>query len=464
MTTTYPRPTDPASGFTRAAGTTYPHSEVHGRVDMYPENVLYHGAGGGVDDTAAFQRAINTGHRVHVPTHPTSGNYILKNKMTVTSLAGLHMTGDGAQGTGPTILCNGFPATTDVFEMTHAAFPQLRLDNLYFTNSSGTPPRDLFRLTVSQHSVHFSDIYVNGFSGYGYNSPAGMISVEPRLENCVFTFCLGGIYMDNGNASVLRNCRFAGSTGSFDLSIQGGSGHTVDSPVFDDFAPGGRNFDRMRIKASGTTIINPYVAWTPDAASGTLRNFYLQNGGGGTTIIGGCGVSTPSGGGYQLTPVDIDTHADVLLLNPPLAAWGGSGTYDLKVANSIGLVAFLSSTPARISVDAASQPYTTIYQQGRLLRYGQTISTALVGVTPDCLGARTGYFNNGGATNVTNVTGGQEGHVISLWAVNGNTTLMQAANGNPGAFKLQGGANYTLPSDAVITLSYFGGQWHEDVR
>jgi len=380
--TTYPKFDDPMPAFTRAAGAAVTHHDDHGRIIGLAENVLHHGAGGGVDDTAAFQAAINAGHRVHVPTHPTGGNYIIKNKLTVTNTAGLYMTGDFNKGYGSVILCDSFPnTTTDLFELPATGFPQLQLEDLYFDHSTGNPPRDFYRQTVADsQGCNWRNLYVQNFGGYGFNAPVEIVA--PRFTNCNFISCgAGGMYFALGNAVGIDHCRMAGNGGTADLEIAGGEGYTIDSPVFDGFAPGAANFSRLKTAGRGVTIINPYVEWTSVSASGTLRDIYF-NGATNAALIGGVGQVTPGSftGAGSLTAVEINNSTNVQLVNVPTADWGGGiSPYDLKVIGSTGVIASTSSVAARVSVDVASEPYTEIYSFGRLLRSGQNISPVLSG-------------------------------------------------------------------------------------
>jgi len=65
---------------------------------------------------------------------------------------------------------------------------------------------------------------------------------------------------------------------------------------------------------------------------------------------------------------------------------------------------------------------------------------------------------------MTNLSGAQSGHIISLFFANANTTLMHAANGSNGAFQLRGAANYNPPANSVLTFMCAGTSWYESVR
>jgi hypothetical protein len=72
-------------------------------------------------------------------------------------------------------------------------------------------------------------------------------------------------------------------------------------------------------------------------------------------------------------------------------------------------------------------------------------------------------LEHGGATNVTAITNGYVGQIITLFANNGNTTLVHAVATN--APYLQGGANFTMSAGNSITLrkagSYLSNVWVE---
>jgi pectate lyase-like protein len=470
--TTYPRPTDLLTALTKADGTSEAHSRWHGRSLELAENVKGHGAkGDGVtDDTAAFQAAINTGFKVYVPL-PAGGHYVISDQLVVNSHWGLHMEGAFSAsigGTGPRIVCDNFPPNTDVFRMTSPNFPRLFLDRLFFDHVNGTPPRDLFRQEVTDnHQIDWSRVTVQNMGGYGFNTPPGMQLVSAVFENCGFLGNgAGGMNIDSCTATVLRRCRFTSNGGGFDLNVAGGAGFTLDNPIMDGYAPGALNFDRMRLaNIQGLQITNPYFEWGSGTATGVLRNILL-NGCTSVVVTAGTGVVTPAGS-PNLTAIDIQGGSNIVLLEPPIQTWGGGGTRSLNVANlGGGLVAFVADDPAKIAVDAASGPYSTIYNSGQVLRYQQTITPGnLTGATPNCKGAAAGVFTNASPTNVTNLQGaGAGGHVITLYANDSNTTLIHGANGNDGNFSLRGGTNYTLPSGAVITLMYLFGAWRESSR
>lgn len=421
---------------------------------------------GSTDDTTAFQGAINAGYHVFVPTPPV--HYVIKNKLTVTNTAGLHMRGENNLGSGPRILCNSFPASTDVFELPGTGFPILTLENLFFDHATGNAPRDFYRQTVSDtQNVVWRNVYVQNMGGFGYNAPAAKLAVAPRFENCSFIFCGSGgmTFAGGGNAVVIRNCRLAGNGGTADISITGGNGYTLDSIVFDGTTVSSGNFDRLKVagNANGVLVLNPYIEWNATSASGTLRNIGIDSA---TlvTVIGGTGASAPSGGGYTLTPVEVNNSTAVTIINTPMTPWAGTSAIDLRVTNSTGVVAFVGTTAARVSVDTASQPYHHIFVDGRLLRYGQNMSGGtLSGTTAASGGARYAIVSNGGATNMSNLTECQDGHIITLLFPNGNTTLVDGAGGS-GYFHMRGGVNYNPPANSTMTFLASGGLWYEMAR
>lgn len=108
--TTYPKPSDPVSAFTRADGTSEGHDADHGRVISIWENVKHHGAkGDGVtNDATAIQAAVtalpSTGGTVYFP----PGTYLVSTGITcggkVVKFKGAGMRVSNLVGTGITIL------------------------------------------------------------------------------------------------------------------------------------------------------------------------------------------------------------------------------------------------------------------------------------------------------------------------------------------------------------------------
>ena len=87
--------------------------------------------------------------------------------------------------------------------------------------------------------------------------------------------------------------------------------------------------------------------------------------------------------------------------------------------------------------------------------------TAVTGATP----AVSGYYsrikhNNGGATTVTNFTGGHDGQMLIMASANGNTTIQHDGT----HIALTGATNYVLSATKTLTLILTGGIWVETGR
>lgn len=467
MVRTFPQLTDETLGVGDGVDA---HSFLHGQMYGVWENVLAHGAvGDGVtDDTDAFQSAVAADRPIFVPR--PAAHYILSDQLHSTSATGIRMHGGTALGTGPRILLQDFPSNTDVFRMSHASFPQLVLRNLFFDHTVGNAPRDFFRQEVTEfHGIDWKDVYITNLDGLGFNSPIGIQTVSAKFNNVHVINCAGGgMYLANPTATKLTHCRLtnAAAGAAFDLDIgegTGASGVTLDCVTFEGSSPGAVDHDRARLTSiQGLTLITPYVEWTTGAATGTLRNFVLT-GCSDVAMIGGTGVVTPSGT-PDLTAIILDQCTNVSLIQPPIATWGGNGAASLVITGGSGIFAVVADVASKISVDSVAAPYTTIYNSGRLMRYENMYADPhLAGATPDSKGAAVALFTNASPTNVTNLLGGAAGHVITIVANDGNTTLVHGAGGD-GYFFLRGGANYNLPAQHTITLTYAFGVWRESSR
>lgn len=80
----------------------------------------------------------------------------------------------------------------------------------------------------------------------------------------------------------------------------------------------------------------------------------------------------------------------------------------------------------------------------------------LSGATPGVVGVIRAIATNGGATNVTNLTGGYDGQTITIQHTDGNTTYVDGTN-----IFLSGSANYNPGATAVLTLTQVAGKWYE---
>lgn len=454
--TLFPVSTDPVSALSRADGTTEAHSVDHGHVIETAENVLGHGAkGDGVtDDTLAFQSTLDSGRAVYVP---PGRNYIISDQLEVSNTTGLHMFGSHA-GTGARIKCNGFPAATDVIKLPDTAYPQLCLENLFF-ESEDNSPRDFFRLSNStDQSLVWRNVWIQGMGGRGLNVPSPQQLVTARFNNVHFIQNLGmGTFINSCTATSFRDCRWTGNGEERDLQIDQGIGVVLDHPIFDAYWPGSGNFIRAQLDLDGATILNPYFEWSTTASSGSLKNIDLT--GSNIALMGGSGDVIPASGGFTLIGLDIDNVSNLTLLQPPIANWGGS-TYSLSITNSDGVLAHVSDTASKVYIDEATGWSSVIYVSGIYHKGARVNGITLSGSTDDIEGYTYGLLNNGGATNMTNLTGGQSGYFVTLIAVNGNTTLMHKAGGT-GDFDLIGGANVTLGADRSVQLFWRNSQWHE---
>jgi hypothetical protein len=465
---TYPNPSDPVSALTRADGTTVAHSNDHGRIIGMAENVMHHGAvGDGVtDDTAAFQAAIDASPRVFVP---GGRHYVISDKLTVNSPWGLHLFSDQTPGTGFRLLCNNFPANTDVFEFTASGnFPQCRFEHVFVDSTSGTAPRDFVRVTFDTNlKVFWRNVWVQGMDGYAFNCPTPYQVVRPNFENCDFVQnAAGGTYVYSSTAARFAFCRWVGNasaiSGGIDAEFDNCNGLTLDTPTFDGYAPGANNYDRLNIAGAGITIINPYFEWTSAAATGSLRNVVFTNSTD-VLLIGGFGTVIPANGGgsFEHLPIDINGGAHIMVLEPPLQTWRGNGTYSVRIQNmSGGVTIFGQDNDSNFSVDTASAPDTTIYNGSRLLRSGERKSVTVSGATPATAGAPVVIMSNGGATTVTNMTGGQANQEVTVFFNDSVTTLQHAATG-AGEFFLSGATNLTPKTGTAMRFVYISSKWRD---
>ena len=80
------------------------------------------------------------------------------------------------------------------------------------------------------------------------------------------------------------------------------------------------------------------------------------------------------------------------------------------------------------------------------IRYN-TATNSSTGSALDATGANTIYIANGGATNITSITGGQDGQVLTLVFQNANTTMVSSAT-----LLMAGSVNVTPTAYSVITM------------
>lgn len=93
---------------------------------------------------------------------------------------------------------------------------------------------------------------------------------------------------------------------------------------------------------------------------------------------------------------------------------------------------------------------------GRILH--QVVSN-LSGATPTVASGRFFKLTQGSATTVTNFTSGKTGQEITVRAADANSTLSNGAT-----LELFGAANFSMITNAAITLWYDGSVWHESSR
>ena len=474
--TTYPQPSDPVATLSRADGTTEAHSTDHGRIIGVWENVKHHGAvsDGVTDDTAAIQAAIDaaaaTGSGFADVYFPNVGSYLITGSLTLPT-QGARFRGGGLRAAGHRIKCNNFPVNTDVIVAPDTAtFTVFIMENMTFDHDTGQAPRDFIRLPASANDnigLIWEHVAITNMSGMGINCMDGRLAVGWQFTDVHITGCQGGgTYIGDGNALSFINCRWAGNVGNggtFDLSIGDGSGSShaisVISPTFDGFDPGSSDFDRCRITGTGIYVAMPYIEYGPYTLTGARRDFYLA----GVNIVldGGQGGSAGTiGGGGTHTAVEIAaTSNDVSIMSAPLELWRGDGLLGLKVgADCYGIVINAGLTTGKWDIASDASVW---WLNGHYLieNIGKTTAT-VAGATPDTGGRAHIYITQSGATNVTNVTGGWDGQVLSIEAGDGLSTLKHGAGGT-GEFALGGGIDYTIPNGRTIQFKRRSNVWHE---
>lgn len=115
-------------------------------------------------------------------------------------------------------------------------------------------------------------------------------------------------------------------------------------------------------------------------------------------------------------------------------------------------------------ITAANNRVWTIPDINGKVKLESTIPAALSGATPAIGAARVYKVTNGGATNMTNVTGANDGADIVLIFTNANTTLKDTST--TGSFELAGSGDYAVPANTVMRFVWItaDAKWWEISR
>jgi hypothetical protein len=181
-------------------------------------------------------------------------------------------------------------------------------------------------------------------------------------------------------------------------------------------------------------------------------------------ITGGCysantlnGVRLVNVVGVDMTGVTVDANLDdgVLLagvLCSDVNIVGGS-IRNHSVAGKFGIKG-TATTLTRISIDQS-----VTFQNNNTNTSADLGVPVLSGATPSVECVQTAMVTNGGATTVTNLTGGRDGQIVILHHTDANTTYQDGTN-----IFLNGSANYNPTATSLLTLMRRNGLWYEQGR
>jgi hypothetical protein len=182
------------------------------------------------------------------------------------------------------------------------------------------------------------------------------------------------------------------------------------------------------------------------------------------SVNGGCynantlqGVKLENVVGVDFTGVTVDGNLDdgVLLagvLCSDINFVGGS-IRNHSVAGKFGING-TAATLTRISISQSVK-----FLNNNTHTSADLGNPVLSGATPSVECVETAIVTNGGATTVTNLTGGRDGQIVSLHHTDGNTTYQDGTN-----IFLAGSVNYNPTATSQLRLKRRNGLWYEEGR
>lgn len=452
-----------------------------------PGNILRYGTNttpGTTDMTSAIQAAINQASRGGAKVRVPQGTYAITQDLL------------GTVGTFPLQGGTG-PFAIDIEgEGREQTLIQAISGGVGFTNAmlyfNATP----FRLAGSVTGIRFDG---------GALTTDGVVFVGcdmPHVFRCWFRNCVGrGLWFNNcimpteyqcyttacGTATKAQveyiSCTIGRRFQSYSSSGNGASVGGLACDQVTDFTMDGGNCE-----SSGTCILIDSKSNTVGSVGVTLRNMDLENPGNGNRYIdigagltGGGLTKSIDIGGWTGSPSGTTTMTSAVRLQNVSGArlrqanfaLPGSPTVSYELAGTASTGVVIEAHPQLTGVIPwvfvnGSQviPASPLYDwtQGITPRGYGDLTTSLNGATPSVLINATigGYYgafnmNNGGATTVTNLSGGTNGMRISIRFTNGNTTLTNGTGS--GQFNLNAGANVTPATGSIWEFVAIGGNW-----
>ena len=322
------------------------------------------------------------------------------------------------------------------------------------------------------------------------NSPACGIYIDtcimPRLSHLLLNGCgsasAGGIEIDNSTTAFLDEVYISGGgTGkiggilidrSVNFTMLGGAIESTGTPI------------KIASKSEGTIPCDGGVVIGTDLENPGNNLPYIDAGAGWTgaaslaatswTFINAHGF--PSGTTTSLYGVKLEDTTGFTFTNCALNQAGSpTSLYELVGTGNKGTIInpcralFGNSCPYvrdNGAHQAAATPIVTWNPESpALIDVSATVSGASPSASP--FATQGGvyskfYLNNGGATNMTNLTGGFVGAIVTLMDGNGNTTIKHEAGGS-GQFTLAAGVDLVMVQNRPYQFynNPATGRWHQ---
>lgn len=420
-------------------------------------NVKWWGAkGDGVtDDTAAIQAAVDYannqgGGTVRVPT----GTYICTSAITLYDLVNV-------EGAGKSCTILRFTAATNGFYAASPPYLRIKITDLQLqaANAACLSAIKLDGTANGGIACLIENIEISSLTLFTHFWDYGIWLSNIQVSRIVGVRCYiagqVGAHLEYGcNQTNFYNCEFVGYSGSsttraIEATAAGGAfefhmygctlqGHWDASLIY---------ANTIAVKAFGLHLENTnatpsdgadvYVVGTVNSSfaglqggsiltSGTMRNLVISHSEVAAITIGTGGIATLIGVRY-VSFTDTD----------------GLSTVIGCVSSGGGLV------PAHL-VDAVS------YRQSL-----PTISNN--STTPAIVDTEMVQFSNTLATNITKITGGRVGQLLTIYALSANNTFVDVSGG--GNFVLAGSVNFTPTIQSTLTLRCLGSDfWVEVAR